>query len=310
MKNIKTNVLKKVATISAATAVVVAGASAVQQSAVAAKIIKIDGSSTVFPITEGVAERFQKNNPSVRVTVGVSGTGGGFKKFCTGETMISNASRPIKDKEKKICAANGIKYMAIPVAYDALTVVVNQNSPIKSMTTGELKKLWEPAAQGKIKNWNQVNSKFPAGRLRLFGPGADSGTFDYFTKVINGQSGASRTDFTASEDDNVLVRGVGSDKNAIGYFGFAYYLANQDKLNSVAVNGVKPTKENVLNGKYKPLSRPIYIYVSDKGAKKPEVRAFVQYYLKNAKPFVDRVGYVPLTSQLYGQQASKFNQFR
>jgi len=307
---VKMNVLKKAAAVSAVTAVVVAGATAVHQSAIAAKIIKIDGSSTVFPITEGVAERFQKNNPSVRVTVGVSGTGGGFKKFCTGETDISDASRPIKDKEKKICAANGIKYMAIPVAYDALTVVVNQNSPIKSMTTGELKKLWEPAAQGKINNWNQVSSKFPSGRVRLFGPGADSGTFDYFTKVINGKSGASRTDFTASEDDNVLVRGVGSDKNAVGYFGFAYYLANQDKLNSVAVNGVKPTKENVLNGSYAPLSRPIFIYVSDKAAKKPEVRAFVQYYLKNAKPFVDRVGYVPLTTQLYGQQASKFNSFR
>lgn len=308
--NIKTTVLKKVTAISVATAVVAAGAGAIQQNAIAAKIIKIDGSSTVFPITEGVAERFQRNNPSVRVTVGVSGTGGGFKKFCTGETQISNASRTIKDEEKALCAQNGIKYIAIPVAYDALTVVVNQNSPVKSMTTAELKKLWEPAAQGKITDWKQVNASLPAGKIRLFGPGADSGTFDYFTEVINGKGGASRTDFTASEDDNVLVRGVGSDKNAIGYFGFAYYLANQDKLNSVAVNGVKPTKENVLNGKYSPLSRPIFIYVSDKGAQKPEVRAFVQYYLKNAKPFVDRVGYVPLTPQLYSQQSSKFNSFR
>lgn len=309
--NVKMNVLKKFAAVSAATAVAAAGVgAAVQKSAIAAKIIRIDGSSTVFPITEGVAERFQRNNPSVRVTVGVSGTGGGFKKFCTGETDISNASRPIKDSEKALCAQNGIKYMAMPVAYDALTVVVNQNSPVKSMTTAELKKLWEPAAQGKVTDWKQVNSSLPSGRIRLFGPGADSGTFDYFTEVINGKGGASRTDFTASEDDNVLVRGVGSDRNAIGYFGFAYYLANQDKLNSVAVNGVKPTKENVLNGKYSPLSRPIFIYVSDKAAKKPEVREFVQYYVQNAKPFVDRVGYVPLTPQLYSQQASKFNSFR
>ncbi|NJN29711.1 MAG: PstS family phosphate ABC transporter substrate-binding protein [Synechococcales cyanobacterium RM1_1_8] len=306
----KTKTLKQVAAASAMLAVAATSVITVQQAVLAAKVIKIDGSSTVFPITEGVAERFQKNNPTVKVTVGVSGTGGGFKKFCAGETDISNASRPIKDSEKELCAKNGIKYMEMPVAYDALTVVVNQNSPVTALTTAELKKIWEPAAQGKIKTWNQVNSKFPNTPIRLFGPGADSGTFDYFTEEINGKSGASRTDFTASEDDNVLVRGVGGDKGSLGYFGFAYYLANQGKLNSVAINGVKPTKENVLNGKYKPLSRPVFIYVSDKAAKKGEVRAFVQYYLKNAKPFVDRVGYIALPDSQYNSVASRFNAFR
>jgi phosphate transport system substrate-binding protein len=306
--NVKTNLLKKVAAASALTAVVMSGAAVVQQSAIAAKVIKIDGSSTVFPITEGVAERFQKNNPGVKVTVGVSGTGGGFKKFCTGETDISNASRPIKASEKKTCADNGVKFIELPVAYDALTVVVNESSPVKELTTAQLKKLWEPAAQGKIKTWNQVDSKLPSTPIRLFGPGADSGTFDYFTETINGKAGASRTDFTASEDDNVLVRGVASDKGSLGYFGFGYYLANQGKLNSVAINGVKPTKQNVLTGKYA-LSRPLFIYVSSKGAKKAEVRAFAEYYLKNAKTFVGEVGYIPLPDGQYTSGTSKFSKF-
>lgn len=306
----KTNTLKKVAAASALTAVVAAGVAVVQNAAIAAKVIKIDGSSTVFPITEGVAENFQKARKDVNVTVGVSGTGGGFKKFCAGETDIANASRPIKDSEKEACAAKGIKYMEIPVAFDALTVVVHQDSPIKNLTTADLKKIWEPAAQGKIRNWNQVNSSFPNAPLRLFGPGADSGTFDYFTEVINGKGGASRTDFTASEDDNVLVRGVGSDRGSLGYFGFAYYLANQDKLNSVAINGVKPTQETVLNGQYSPLSRPVFIYVSNKAASKPEVRSFVQYYLQNAQPFVNRVGYVPLQTRQYQSFLNRFKAFK
>jgi phosphate transport system substrate-binding protein len=309
--NVKTNLLKKVAVLSAVPALV--GAVALMPTlglAQSAKLIKIDGSSTVFPITEGVAERFQKNNPSVKVTVGVSGTGGGFKKFCAGETDISNASRSIKDSEKELCAKNGIKYIELPVAMDALTVVVNEKSPIKNLTTAELKKIWEPAAQGKIKTWNQVNSKFPKTAMRLFGPGADSGTFDYFTEEINGKAGASRTDFTASEDDNVLVRGIGSDPGSLGYFGFAYYIANQGKLNSVSINGVKPTKENVLNGKYKPLSRPLHIYVSNKAAKKPEVRSFVQYYLKNAKTFISQVGYIQMPDSQYTSDTAKFNKFR
>ncbi len=312
----KTNAPKKVTArkVAAISALSALAATAVAlpsiQSATAAKVIKIDGSSTVFPITEGVAENFQKAVKDVRVTVGVSGSGGGFKKFCKGETHISNASRPIKAKEKKACAAAGIKYMEIPVAMDALSVVVNKNNPISNISTADLKKVWGPAAQGKVKSWKQVNSSFPNAPLRLYGPGADSGTFDYFTKVINGKSGASRTDFTASEDDNVLVRGVSRDKGGMGYFGYAYYLANRNKIKALSIDGVAPTAENVLNGKYKPLARPIFIYVSQKAAKSdPAVRSFVQYYLKNAKPFVDRVGYVPMNKARYNASLKEFQSF-
>lgn len=280
------------------------------QSVNAQKVIKIDGSSTVFPITQGVADNFQKATNGVNVTVGVSGSGGGFKKFCNGETHIANASRPIKDSEKQACAAAGIQYMEIPVAMDALSVVVNKSNPLTNISSADLKKIWGPEAQGKIKSWKQVNSSFPNAPLRLYGPGADSGTFDYFTEVINGKSGASRTDFTASEDDNVLVRGVSRDQGGMGYFGYAYYLANRDKIKSLSVDGVPPTAENVLNGKYKPLSRPIFIYVSQKAAKSdPAVRSFVQYYLQNAKPFVDRVGYVPMSPARYNASLQKFQAF-
>jgi phosphate transport system substrate-binding protein len=200
-----------------------------------AQTVKVDGSSTVFPITEAVAEDFQKaKRGKVRVTVGISGTGGGFKKFCRGETDVSNASRPILKAEMEDCRKNGVEYIELPVAYDALTVVVNpKNSFIKSMTVAELKKIWEPAAQGKITRWNQVNPSWPNAPIKLFGAGADSGTFDYFTEAINGKSKASRGDFTASEDDNVLVQGVSRDVNALGFFGYAYYIENRDKLKPV-----------------------------------------------------------------------------
>ena len=203
--------------------------------------IKIDGSSTVFPISEAFAEEFQiQKRGKVRVTVGVSGTGGGFKKFCRGETDMANASRPISVEEMEACRKAGVKYMEIPVAFDALTVVVNPaNTWAKSMTVAELRKMWEPAAQGRITMWNQVNPKFPKEKLMLFGPGADSGTFDYFTEAINGKAKASRGDFTASEDDNTLVQGVENNKNALGYFGFAYYAAHKDKLRAVAIDGGK-----------------------------------------------------------------------
>ncbi|MGI9045918.1 MAG: PstS family phosphate ABC transporter substrate-binding protein [Burkholderiales bacterium] len=269
-------------------------------------LIKIDGSSTVFPVTEAVAEDFQKaKKGAINVTVGISGTGGGFKKFCRGEIDIADASRPISKKEMEACKEAGIRYVELPVAYDALTVVVNpKNTWAKSMTVAQLKKIWEPDAQGKITNWNQIDPSWPSEPLTLFGPGADSGTFDYFTEAIVGKSNASRGDFTASEDDNVLVQGVSRDKGALGYFGFAYYVENQKKLNAVAIDNGKgkpvlPSAEAVENGTYVPLSRPIFIYVSEKSLAKPEIKEFVQYYLQNAPKLVAEVQYVPLPQAAY-----------
>jgi phosphate transport system substrate-binding protein len=270
--------------------------------------VKIDGSSTVYPITEAVAEDFQKaKKGATRVTVGVSGTGGGFKKFCSGDIDISNASRPIKDSEIAQCKKAGISFIELPVAYDALTVVVNKkNNWAKNLTTAELKKIWEPDAKGKITNWNQVRPGFPNAPLKLYGPGADSGTFDYFTEAINGKSKASRTDFTPSEDDNVLVQGVSRDKNALGYFGYAYYDANKSKVNAVSVNGVMPSRQTVENGKYQPLARPIFIYVNSKAAQRPEVKQFVEYYLTNGAKAAQSVKYVPLPAKAYKTALSHF----
>lgn len=272
----------------------------------AEKIIKIDGSSTVYPITEAVAEEFQKATKT-KVTVGISGTGGGFKKFCRGETDVQDASRPILQKEMDACKEAGVQYIELPIAYDALTVVINpKNDFIKSMTVAELKKMWEPAAQGKIKTWNQVNAAWPNTPIRLFGAGADSGTFDYFTEAIVGKSKSSRGDFTASEDDNVLVKGVAGDVGAIGYFGYAYYEENQDKLKAVPIvakagsPAVLPGIESVKDGSYQPLSRPIFIYVNaTAGAFKPEVKAFVDFYLANAPKLVAEVKYIPLPANEY-----------
>jgi len=268
-------------------------------------VVKIDGSSTVFPITEAVAEEFQKaRKGATNVTVGISGTGGGFKKFCRGETDIANASRPILKKEMDDCGKAGIRYYELPVAYDALTVMVNpQNNFIKSMTVAELKKIWEPGAQGRIMTWKDVNPAWPDQKLKLYGAGADSGTFDYFTEAIVGKAKSSRGDYTASEDDNVLVQGIAGDKGALGYFGFAYYIENQKKLKAVPIDGgkgpVAPTPENVDNGSYQPLSRPIFIYVSEKSLDKPEVRDFVDFYMKNARPLVKEVKYIPLPAKAY-----------
>jgi len=275
------------------------------------KVIKIDGSSTVYPITEAVAEDFQ-NSTKTKVTVGISGTGGGFKKFCRGETDISGASRPILKKEMDACKEAGIQYIELPVAYDALTVVVNpKNDFIKSMTVEELNKMWRPEAQGKIKTWNQVNPAWPNKPIKLFGAGADSGTFDYFTEAIVGKAKSSRGDFTASEDDNVLVQGVANDVGAIGYFGYAYYEENKDKLRAVPIMhkagspAVAPAPETVMNGTYQPLSRPIFIYVNATAAAfKPEVRAFVDYYLANAPKLVQEVKYVPLPADEYAAVTS------
>jgi phosphate transport system substrate-binding protein len=273
----------------------------------AADLVKVDGSSTVYPITEAVAEEFQKSKKgAVNVTVGISGSGGGFKKFCRGEIDICDASRPILKKEMEDCKANGIQYIELPVAYDALTVVVNpQNNWLKSLTVADLKKMWEPAAQGKVMAWKDVNPEWPNEPLKLFGPGADSGTFDYFTEAVVGKSKSSRGDFTASEDDNVLVQGVSRDKNALGYFGFAYFVENQKKLRAIPIdNGkgpVAPSAQAVENGTYAPLSRPIFIYVNSKSLDQPQVREFVEFYLTNAPKLVAEVKYVPLPASAYSQ---------
>ncbi|WP_017316576.1 PstS family phosphate ABC transporter substrate-binding protein [Mastigocladopsis repens] len=267
--------------------------------------ITVDGSSTVYPITEAAAEDFQKQKQGkVKVTVGISGTGGGFKKFCGGQTDISDASRPILAKEMAACKQAGIQYIELPIAYDALTVVVNpRNNWAKSLSVAELKKIWEPGAQGKITNWSQVRQGFPNVPLKLYGPGPDSGTFDYFTEAVNGKSKASRTDYTPSENDNVLVQGVSRDRGALGYFGYAYYAANQQRLRAVPIDGgkgaVSPSTQTVENGTYQPLSRPIFIYVNAKSAQRPEVKEFVSFYLNNAAKFASSVRYVPLPAQAY-----------
>jgi phosphate transport system substrate-binding protein len=283
-----------------------------------AQIVKIDGSSTVYPVTEAVAEEFQKaKRGAVKVTVGISGTGGGFKKFCRGEIDISDASRPILKKEMDECKKNGINYIELPVAYDALTVVINpKNTWIKNMSVAELKKIWEPAAQGKITRWNQVNPAWPNAPLKLFGAGADSGTFDYFTEAVTGKAKSSRGDFTASEDDNVLVQGVSRDVNALGFFGFAYYVENRDKLKAVPIiekagkPAVPPAMETVLDGSYQPLARPIFIYVNARSARKPEVKEFVEYYNRHGEKLAREVKYVPLPANAYTHNLETFSKLK
>jgi phosphate transport system substrate-binding protein len=282
----------------------------------AAEMVAIDGSSTVFPITEAMAEEFQKvEKGNTRVTVGISGTGGGFKKFCRGETDISDASRPIKDSEREACKQAGIEFIELPVALDALAVLVHpRNDWVDHLTVDELKKIWEPAAQGKVTSWSQVREGFPSKPIRLFGPGTDSGTYDYFTEAIVGKEHSSRGDFTASEDDNVLVQGIAGDVNALGFFGFAYYHENQKKLKAVPVSwkGGKPVAPSVdaaKDGTYQPLSRPIFIYVSRKAADaKPHVARFVEFYLTdaNAQTLVKEVGYVPLPKEAYAKALETF----
>jgi phosphate transport system substrate-binding protein len=286
----------------ATTALVVAAPSATAQ-----ETIKIDGSSTVYPVTEAVAEEFQKEKKGkVRVTVGISGTGGGFKKFVRGEIDIADASRPILAAEMAEAKKNGVEYIELPVAFDALTVMVNpQNSWVDHLTVEELKRVWEPAAQGRITSWNQVRASFPDRPLKLYGAGSDSGTFDYFTEAITGKAKASRGDFTASEDDNVLVQGISNDQNALGYFGYAYYAENKDKLKAVPVvnpqtkKPVSPSDETVLEGTYQPLSRPIFIYVNKKSLQRSDVREFVEFYLTNGADLAADVKYVPLPDGAY-----------
>ncbi|GIW76062.1 MAG: phosphate ABC transporter substrate-binding protein [Phycisphaerae bacterium] len=294
-------------------ALAVVAATTLAGSAWAQQKVVIDGSSTVYPVTEAVAEEFGKEKKGqVQVTVGISGTGGGFKKFVRGETDISNASRPILQKEMDEAKKNGIEYIELPIAFDALTVVVNkENTWCEQLTIPELRTIWSPESEGKITRWNQVNPSFPDAPLKLFGAGPDSGTFDYFTEAVNGKSKASRKDYTPTEDDNVTVQGVSQDKNAIGYFGLAYYEENKDKLKAVKIvnaqgKAVYPTVESAKSGEYNPLSRPIFIYVNKKSLEtKPQVREFVEFYLKHGGELAKEVGYVPLPEEGYKMAAER-----
>ena len=271
--------------------------------------VKLDGSSTVYPISEAVAEDFKVTNPNVNVSVGESGTGGGFKKFMRAEIDISDASRPIKASEDSGCKTAGIEYIELPISYDGLAIVVNkENTWLNKITVKELKKMWEPAAQKKITKWNQINPQWPNDEIHLFGAGTQSGTFDYFTEAVVGKSKECRGDYTASEDDNVLVQGIAGDKNALGFFGLAYYEGNKDKLKLVAVDdektengdgGILPSKETVQNGTYQPLSRPLFIYVNKQATERAEVKAFAEFYIHNAAKLSEEVGYVALPAAAY-----------
>jgi len=271
--------------------------------------IAIDGSSTVFPISEAVAEEFQKSYPKVRVTVGISGTGGGFKKFLNKETDISDASRPIKPSEQELADKNGITYVELPVAFDGLSVLVNpQNDWVDHLTVEELKKIWAPGST--VKRWSDIRPTWPNKDIKLYGPGHDSGTFDYFTEAINGKEGAARSDFMASEDDNVLVTGIAGDKYALGFFGFAYYKENADKLKLVPIDGgrgpVLPSAETIMNGTYAPLSRPLFIYVRGDVMTRPEIQEFIRFYMTKVKTLAREVGYIPLSDQLYELALKRF----
>jgi len=288
-----------------------------QESSTGGKIA-IDGSSTVYPITEAVAEEYMKQNRRVRVTVGTSGSGGGFQKFATGETDISDASRPIKETEIEKARQNDIEFIELPVAFDGLSVVVNpENDWVVSLTMEDLEKMWKPEAQGKITKWSQVRSEWPDRKLNLYGPGVSSGTFDYFTEAVVGREGASRGDYTASEDDNVLVQGVAGDVNALGFFGFAYYYENSERLKVVPIddgnpdNGaapIAPAFETIGNGTYQPLSRPLFIYISLESAKREEVQDFIKFFLTNAPELVKEVGYIPLSDTTYQHALDRFEE--
>jgi phosphate transport system substrate-binding protein len=278
--------------------------------------VEIDGSSTVYPITEAIAEEFNLENPKVKVTIGVSGTGGGFKKFIRNEIDMADASRPIKHSEDSLCKAAGIEYLELPIAYDGLAVVVHpENNWVSDITVKELKIIWEPAAQGKIKTWNQVRSSWPNQEIHLFGAGTQSGTFDYFTEAIVGEARSCRGDYTASEDDNVLVQGISTDKNALGFFGLDYYHANKQKLKLLSIddendaNGkgpIAPSEETVKNGTYQPLSRPLFVYLNKKSLERPEVSSFGKYLITTAPTLVSEAGYVPLTQNIYELVSKRF----
>ena len=268
--------------------------------------VSLDGSSTVYPISEAIAEEFLSVAPRVRVTVGVSGTGGGFKKFLSREIDINDASRTIKNSEVEEARANGIDYLEIPVAFDGLSVVVNPNNTwVDHLTVDELRMIWQPGSM--VDSWDDIRPNWPQLPIRLYGPGTDSGTFDYFTEAVNGESGASRPDYTASEDDNVLVQGISGDENALGFFGYAYYIENQDNLKIVPIdegNGpVAPTARSINDGTYSPLSRPIFVYLNTDSLERPEVRSFIEFYIDNAAGIANEVGYIELPEEMY--QASR-----
>ena len=299
-----------------ASTVVCAGACGGGSTAGGPTLVTLDGSSTVFPISEAVAEEFQKVNKPIRVTVGIAGTGGGFQKFCRGETDISNASRPISKTEIDACAKAGIEYVELPIAYDGIAIVVNPKAAwIADITTAELKTLWAPEAQGKVTKWKQVRASWPDREIHLFGAGVDSGTYDYFTEAINGKAKASRGDFTSSEDDNVLVQGISNDELALGFLPFAYYEENHEQLKLAPVNdgkddngagAVLPSPDSIRTGTYQPLSRPVFIYVSTKAAGRPEVQKFVEFYLSNADTLVREVNYVGLGGDAYTLVGERF----
>ncbi|MBI4231066.1 MAG: PstS family phosphate ABC transporter substrate-binding protein [Planctomycetes bacterium] len=271
--------------------------------------IRVDGSSTVFPITEAVAEEFGAVARGVRVTVGISGTGGGFKRFCVGETDINDASRPIQSKEASTAQERGITFIELPVAFDGLSVVVNpSNSFVDHLTVAELRAIWEPSST--VRTWRDVRPAWPDREIKLYGPGTDSGTFDYFTEVICGRAQASRADYTASEDDNTLVQGVAGDADALGYFGYAYYVANREQLKVVPIDGgngpVTPSEETIRTGTYAPLSRPIFIYVSGEASRRPEVAGFVEFYLEHVGELATEVGYIALPETVYALARARF----
>ncbi|MEK6238995.1 MAG: PstS family phosphate ABC transporter substrate-binding protein [Planctomycetales bacterium] len=271
--------------------------------------VNVDGSSTVFPITEAVAEEFQKEAPRIRVTVGVSGTGGGFKKMIAGEIDLCDASRGIKDVERDACAELGVEFVELTVAFDGLTVVVHaENDWVDSMTVEQLRELWR--SESAIKKWSDLNPEWPSEEIRLYGPGTDSGTFDYFTKAICGEEGASRADYTRSEDDNILVRGISADRHALGYFGFAYYVQNKDKLKVLGIDGgdgpVKPSVETVGDGTYRPLSRSLFVYLAKPSLKRPAVSQFVAFYLDHVQALSREVGYIALPDDVLDQQRTLF----
>ncbi len=267
--------------------------------------IAVDGSSTVFPLAEAAADAFSRDAiGGARVSVGESGTGGGFRKFCRGEIQITNASRPILAEEMQACAQAGVEYVEIPIAFDGISIVVHPSNPVDNITMAQLRDVWEPRAERAVVNWSQVDTGWPDRTLQLFGPGTASGTFDYFTEAINGDGGASRTDYTPSEDDNVLVQGVSGNPGAMGYFGYAYYDQNRERVKALRVNGVAPTTETIASGEY-PLSRPMFIYVNAESLRRPPVRRFVQYFMENAATLAPRVGYVALPEAAYAVFAER-----
>ncbi|MDG2101852.1 MAG: PstS family phosphate ABC transporter substrate-binding protein [Dehalococcoidia bacterium] len=275
--------------------------------------IEIDGSSTVFPISVAAAEIFREEYSKVQIPVGISGTGGGMKRFVIGETTITNASRTIRDKEVEIAKENGIEFTELAVAFDGLSVIVNKNNDwVDCLTTAELNLIWDQGSL--INNWNQIRPSFPDKEISLYGPGTDSGTFDYFTEVINGQEGKTRADYTPSEDDNVLVMGVSGDLGSLGYFGYAYYVQNKDKLGLLSVDSgsgcIGPSDETINNSSYSPLSRPLFIYVNNSEVKREEVFEFIKFYLENGAMLAGEGGYVALPQNMYSDGLKEISKYR